>query len=568
LLSDERNFPIMNRATMTDATPAQATPNSDILLKADAVVVGAGFGGMYMVHRLRSMGLSVIGVEAGGNVGGVWYWNRYPGARCDVFSIDYSYSFSDEIQKEWTWSEEYSAQPEILAYANFVADKLDIRKAFHFNTRVCAADFDDERSIWVVKTDQGQAIEATYCVMATGPLSIPKEIDIPDYRTFKGRIIRASKWPHEAVSFKGQRVGVVGTGSSGIQIIPIVAQEADELFVFQRTPSFTFPMRNKPLDADYCQQVKAQYETLRFIGRNSFTGGIRPISTRPMFSVTVQEREELLEDAWRKGGRVLMGLFSDVLINPQANEILADFVRGKIAEIVDDPDTAARLMPRGYPILSRRPCLDTNYYETYNRPNVHLIDCVTDPIERLTERGVKTREREIDLDTLILATGFDGLTGAMLAVDIKGRGGQPLADKWKAGVKSYLGLAVSGFPNLFMLCGATGPSALANIIILNEENADWIATCIDYMRKNKISTIEAHEDAETEWVGTVAAMADKSLISKGNTWYTGANIPGKPREFPIYIGGLNKYREICETVAKDDYRGFLLSGRQRRSLRA
>jgi cation diffusion facilitator CzcD-associated flavoprotein CzcO len=544
---------------MTDPTPLQDESPSNYVLKVDAVVVGAGFGGMYMVHRLRSMGLSVIGVEAGSNVGGVWYWNRYPGARCDVFSIDYSYSFSDEIQREWTWSEEYSAQPEILAYANFVADKLDIRDSYHFDTRVSAADFDDDHSKWVVKTDQGHTIEATYCIMATGPLSIPKDIDIKDYDTFKGKIYRASKWPNGSVSFAGQRVGVVGTGSSGIQIIPMVAEEADQLFVFQRTPSFTFPMRNKPLEQEYCEQVKEQYETLRFIGRNTFTGGIRPISTRPLFSVTVQEREELLEDGWRRGGRVFMGLFSDLLINPQANEIVADFVRRKISEVVEDADTAARLMPRGYPIFSRRPCLDTNYYETFNRPNVHLIDCVSEPIERLTERAVKTSEQEIELDALILATGFDGLTGAMLAINIKGRDGQTLADKWKDGVKSYLGLTVSGFPNLFMLCGATGPSALANIIILNEENADWIANCIENMRDKGIASIDANVEAELEWVKTVSALANKSLISKGNTWYTGANIPGKPREFPIYIGGLNKYREICESVAQDEYRGFSLT---------
>ena len=306
---------------MTHSATASTTPGSSAELKADAVVIGAGFGGMYMLHKLRSMGLSVVGIEAGENVGGVWYWNRYPGARCDVFSIDYSYSFSDEIQKEWTWSEEYSAQPEILAYANFVADKLDLRKSFHFNTRVLTADFDDERSVWMVKTDQGQTIEAKYCIMATGPLSIPREIDIKDYKKFQGKIYRASKWPHEKMSFAGQRVGLVGTGSSGIQIVPMVAEEAEQLVVFQRTPSFTFPMRNKRLEPDYCAQVKAQYETLRFIGRNSFTGGIRPISTRPLFSVTVQEREELLEDGWRKGGRVFMGLFSDVLINPEASRV-------------------------------------------------------------------------------------------------------------------------------------------------------------------------------------------------------------------------------------------------------
>jgi cation diffusion facilitator CzcD-associated flavoprotein CzcO len=543
---------------MLITTVTENGSNSANNVSVDAIVVGAGFGGMFMVNRLRSLGLSVIGIEAGGDVGGVWYWNRYPGARCDVFSIDYSYSFSDEIQQEWTWSEEYSAQPEILAYANFVADRLELRKSFRFNTRVKSAVFDDERGIWRLTTDKGDVIDAPYCVMATGPLSIPKEIDIDGVEDFKGNIYRASKWPHAPISFAGQRVGVVGVGSSGIQIVPMVAAEADQLYVFQRTPSFTFPMRNKKITEDYARQVKEQYNSLRLIGRNTFTGGVRPISTRPLFSVTTQERDELLEDAWQKGGRVLMGLFSDVLTNPAANDIVADFVRRKIGEVVQDRETAAILMPRGYPIFSRRPCLDTDYYETYNRPNVHLVDCVSEPIECLTASGVKTRGQHIEIDTLILATGFDGLTGAMLAIDVKGRGGRDLKDKWQEGAKSYLGLAMEGFPNLFMMCGANGPSALANIVILNEENGDWIANCISYMRANKFKTIEADSASEDKWMDIVSALAEKSLIPKANTWYVGSNIAGKPRVFPIYIGGLNKYREICDGVAAEHYAGFTL----------
>jgi cation diffusion facilitator CzcD-associated flavoprotein CzcO len=527
--------------------------------QVDAVVVGAGFGGVYMVHRLRAMGLSVIGIEAGSNVGGVWYWNRYPGARCDVFSIDYSYSFSDEIQQEWTWSEEYAAQPEILAYANFVADKLDIRRSFRFDTRVLRAVYDDDRQVWVLDTDRGEPVTAKFCVMATGPLSIPKDIDFEGVEDFEGEIYRASKWPHAPVSFAGKRVGVVGTGSSGIQIVPTVAEEAEQLFVFQRTPSFTFPMRNKPLEEDYCAQVKSHYGTLRHIGRATFTGGCRPISTRPLFSVTVAEREALLEDAWRQGGRVLMGLFSDVLINPEANEIVAEFVRRKIGEVVHDSQIAERLKPRGYPIFSRRPCLDTGYYEAFNRPNVHLVDCLDEPIERLTRRGVQTRHREVELDALILATGFDGLTGAMLAMDVRGRGGRDLKDKWRSGARSYLGLAVEGFPNLFMVCGANGPSALANIVILNEENGDWIGDCIDYMRSQGFQAVEARLDHEDRWVKTVSDLADKSLIPKADTWYVGANIEGKARVFPIYTGGLNRYRDICDDVAADGYRGFAFS---------
>jgi len=526
-------------------------------LPIDAVVVGAGFGGMYAVHRLRSQGLTVQGFEAGGDVGGVWYWNRYPGARCDVFSIDYSYSFSEEIQQTWNWSEEYSAQPEILSYANFVADKLDLRRYFQFNTRIRSAVYDEVRKLWIVTTDSGVRVEARFCIMATGPLSIPKDIDIDGVGDYGGNIYRAAKWPHEPVDFAGQRVGLIGTGSSGIQIASTLAHEAGELYVFQRTPSFTFPMRNKTLTDEYRAQVKSHYKSIRENTRNNFTGGTRPISTRPLFSVTVEERTELLEDAWRRGGRVLMGLFSDALTDPAANEIIAEFVRGKIGEIVRDPDIAERLKPRGYPIFSRRPCLDTHYYEIYNRPNVHLIDCLEDPIERLTERGLATRERDFALDSIIFATGYDGLTGAMLSIDIRGRGGKTLADKWRTGARSYLGLAVEGFPNLFMVCGANGPSALANIVILNEENGDWIADCIDYMRHHSYSTIEADINAEDQWVSTVAALASKSLIPKANTWYTGSNIDGKPHVFPIYTGGLNRYRDVCTAVATDNYRGFV-----------
>jgi cation diffusion facilitator CzcD-associated flavoprotein CzcO len=522
----------------------------------DAVVIGAGFGGMCMVQRLRSMGLKVQGIEAGADVGGVWYWNRYPGARCDLMSIDYSYSFSEEIQQEWTWSEQFAAQPEILAYANFVADRLDLRKEFQFNTRVERAQFDEARSLWIVRTDRGELLEATYCIMATGPLSVPKDPGYPGAEDFKGDVYYAARWPHEPVSFAGKRVGVIGTGSTGIQIVPVVAEEAQELFVFQRTPSFTMPMRNKPLDAEYVAQVKRHYPALRAAARNTAIGGVRPQTTRPLFSVTPEDRLELMEDSWRRGGLAFLGTFSDVLTNAEANEIVAEFVRGKIGEVVNDPDTAERLKPRGYPIFARRPCLDTDYYESFNRPNVHLVDLLEDPIERLTGRGVKTSRGEIELDALIMATGYDGLTGAMLAIDIEGRGGRRLADKWRDGARSYLGLAMEGFPNLFMICGANGPAALANIVTLDEQNTDWIADCITHMRKNGFATVEADAQSEADWMDAIAALAEKSLMPKANTWYVGANVEGKPRVFSLYSGGFHKYREICEAVTADGYRGF------------
>jgi len=524
--------------------------------RLDAVVIGAGFGGMCMVHRLRSMGLAVQGIEAGADVGGVWYWNRYPGARCDLMSIDYSYSFSDEIQQEWTWSEQFAAQPEILAYANFVADRLDLRKDFQFETRVERARFDEARGVWMVRTDRGEVLEATYCIMATGPLSVPKDPGYPGAEDFRGEIHYAARWPHEPVSFAGKRVGVIGTGSTGIQIVPVVAEEAQELFVFQRTPSFTMPMRNKPLDAEYVAQVKRHYPALRAAARNTAIGGVRPQTTRPLFSVTPEDRLELMEDSWRRGGLAFLGTFSDLLTNAEANEIVAEFVRGKIGQVVKDPDTAERLKPRGYPIFARRPCLDTNYYESFNQPNVHLVDLLEDPIVRLTERGVQTRGREIELDVLIMATGYDGLTGAMLSIDIEGRGGRHLADKWRDGARSYLGLAMEGFPNLFMICGANGPAALANIVTLDEQNTDWIADCITHMRRNGLATVEASAQSEAGWMEAISALAAKSLMPKANTWYVGANVEGKPRVFSLYSGGFNKYREICEAVTADGYRGF------------
>lgn len=541
---------------MSDGTLAQAKSRNDRTTRLDALVIGAGFGGMCMVHRLRGMGLKVQGIEAGGDVGGVWYWNRYPGARCDLMSIDYSYSFSDEIQQEWTWSEQFAAQPEILAYANYVADKLDLRKEFQFDTRVESAEFDDARGLWVARTDRGEVLEATYCIMATGPLSVPKPVDYEGAEDFKGEIHYAARWPHQEVSFAGKRVGLVGTGSTGIQIVPVVAEQADELFVFQRTPSFTMPMRNKPLDADYVAQVKRHYPALRASARNTAIGGVRPQTTRPLFSVTPQERVELMEDSWARGGLAFLGTFSDLLFNAEANEIVAEFVRGKIGEVVKDPDVAERLKPRGYPIFARRPCLDTNYYESFNRPNVHLVDLLEDPIVRLTAGGVQTRTREIELDALIMATGYDGLTGALLAIDIKGRGGRSLREKWRDGARSYLGLAMEGFPNLFTICGANGPAALANIVTLDEQNTDWIADCITHMRDNGLATIEADAHAEGQWMDAIAALADRSLMPKANTWYVGANVEGKPRVFSLYSGGFHKYREICEGVVADGYRGF------------
>ncbi len=519
----------------------------------DAVVVGAGFGGMYMTYRLRERGMRVIGIEAGGDVGGVWYWNRYPGARCDLMCVDYSYSFSDEIQQEWTWTEQFAAQPEILAYANFVADKLDLRKDFTFATRVTSAVWDDDRRLWTVKTDQGDTYEATYCIMATGPLSIPKDPEIAGLDRFEGDIFRAQKWPHEQVDFSGRRVGLIGTGSTGIQIVTEVGKAVGELYVFQRTPSFTMPMRNDKLDLEHVSEIKDHYAGLRAAARASLLGGVRPSSTRPFFSLPRAQRLQLMEDAWKAGGHAFLGTFSDLMSNPDANDQVAEFVRDKIGQVVEDPKIAEALKPRGYPIFARRACLDTEYYEQFNKPNVHLIDLFADPIAEITETGVKLQSGEVPLDVLILATGYDGLTGALMAFEVRGRNGLDLREKWQDGAVSYLGLMLAGFPNLFMVCGANGPAALANIISINEQNVDWICALIDHMEATGMATAEPAGESEERWMEIVRMLAEKTLLSKANTWYVGANVEGKTRGLTMFTGGFAKYGEHCQAVVDSGY---------------
>lgn len=521
--------------------------------RLDVVIVGAGFGGMYAVHKFNAMGLKIQGYEAGSDVGGVWYWNRYPGARVDLPSIDYSFGFSQEVEQEWTWSEQFAAQPELLRYINFVADRLDLRRHIQFNTRVTSAEWDDARQVWVVKTDRGDVVEATYCIMATGPLSIPKDPEIPGIERFKGELLRAGRWPHQPVSYAGKRVGVIGTGSTGIQIVQEVGPQAGELFVFQRTPSFTMPMRNVPLEPDYVAEVKRNYAGLRESARNSPAGGIRPASTRAFFSVTPAQRLSLMEDAWKQGGLAMLGTFSDLLVNEEANEHVAEFVRGKIGEMVKDPVTAEKLKPRGYPIFARRPCLDSSYYETFNLPTVHLMDCNEDPIVEITDKGVRTRSGEVELDMLIFATGYDGLTGAMLAVDVQGRDGLRVSQKWSEGARSYLGIMMAGFPNLFMTTGPNGPAALANIIRISENDVDWIADAIRHMSATGQTAMEPTTEAEDGWMKTVAALSQRSLLNKAKTWYLGANVKDKPQGLSMFTGGFPKYREYCTLATQGNY---------------
>ena len=523
----------------------------------DVIIVGAGFGGLYAVYKFREMGLKIAAFEAGGDVGGVWYWNRYPGARVDLPSIDYSYSFSREVEQEWTWSEEFASQPELLAYFNFVADRLDLRKHYQFNTRIVSAVWDAARKLWSVTTDRGETVEATYCVMATGPLSVPRDPDIPGIERYTGELLRAGRWPHHPVSYDGKRVGVIGTGSTGIQVVQEVGRQAGELHVFQRTPSFTMPMRNQKLDPDYVTEVKRNYVGIREVARNSPNGGVRPWTTRAFFSVTPSRRRELLEDAWKAGGLAMLGTFTDLLSNEEANEHVAEFVRDKINGVVADPVTAEQLKPRGYPIFARRPCLDTGYYETFNRPNVHLIDCTTDPIVEITAQGVRTQGCETALDMLIFATGYDGLTGALTAFDVVGRNGRSVNEKWKGGARSHLGLMMEGFPNLFMTTGPNGPAALANIVRISENDVDWIASAITHMADHGLDTIEPTRRAEDDWMDLVFRLAERSLLTKAKTWYVGTNVKDKAQGLSLFTGGFPKYREYCAAAIQNGYRDFV-----------
>ena len=535
--------------TLTPVGDASSAPKT-----VDVVVVGAGFGGLYATHQFHQMGLSVQGIEAGQDVGGVWYWNRYPGARVDVMSIDYSYSFSNEIAQAWNWSEQFAAQPEVLKYIHFVADKLALRQHYQFNARVKSARWNEEDTRWIVTTDSGDIYHATYCVMATGPLSVPNDPDVPGLDTFAGELYRPAKWPQTPVDFTGKRVGVIGVGSTGIQIVQEIGPRCGELYVFQRTPSFTMPMRNTPLSPAYIAEVKRNYPALHEIGRNSPYAGLRPTPSRAFFSATPNQRQSILEDAWQQGGLAVFGAFSDLMTNAEANEAVADFVRGKIGEIVADPVTAEKLKPRGYPIFARRPCVDSGYYETFNLPHVHLVDCHETPVLEVTPAGIRTSAGGIALDMLILATGYDGLTGALQAFDVVGRNGLHITDKWKHGARSYMGLMMRGFPNLFMTTGPNGPAALANVVRTSEHDVDWIAGVIAHMRRHAMASAEPDQAAEDDWMELVREMAQKTLMSKAKTWYVGANVRDKPQGLTLFTGGFHKYRELCAAVAHGGYR--------------
>lgn len=527
----------------------------------DVVVVGAGFAGLYMLHRLRCMGLRVQVIEAGSDVGGTWFWNRYPGARCDVESMEYSYSFSEDLQQEWNWTERYATQPEILKYINHVADRFDLRRDVLFNTRVSSALFDEATSRWTVSTQSGEVIKTQFCVMATGCLSAAKPPEIIGRDLFKGASYHTGLWPHEPVDFTGKTVGVIGTGSSGIQTIPEVAKQAGHLFVFQRTPTFSLPAGNRALKHTEVQEIKQNYVDLRQRARVSPTGvASYPLPTLSALEATPQEREVAYEFRWQAGGTAYTRTYKDIMLVAESNETAADFARRKIQSRVSDPVLAEKLTPRDIHIGTKRLCLDTQYFETFNRDNVSLVDIRSTPIQEITEVGVKTSDAEYKLDALIFATGFDAMTGAILNIDIRTTSGLSLAEKWRSGPLTYLGLMTAGFPNLFMVTGPGSPSVLSNVVVSIEQHVEWISDCIQHLTKNSCTQIEATQTAENNWVAHVNQLANATLFMNANSWYLGANVPGKPRVFMPYVGGVGRYREECTAIANNGYTGFQISG--------
>jgi cyclohexanone monooxygenase len=525
----------------------------------DAVVVGAGFAGMYMLHRLRGLGLSARVYEAGGGVGGTWYWNRYPGARCDVESMQYSFSFSEELDQQWTWSEKYSPQPEILAYANHIVDRFDLRRDIVFDTRVTAATWDEHAKRWQIETDRGDKVSAKFCIMAVGCLSAPNRPKFPGIEDFEGPVYHTGEWPHDGVDFTGLRVGVIGTGSSAIQSIPIIAEQASQLTVFQRTATWSVPAWNEALTPDYVKAAKADYPALRAKARARPTGFYFPFNMKPALEASADERERLYEEAWERGGLPFLGAFGDLLFEKKANDTIADFARSKIRGVVKDPATAELLCPDNV-FGCKRLCVDTGYYATYNLPHVKLVDVSKKPIERITTGSIVVDGVEYPVDAIVSATGFAAMTGSFDKIAITGRGGLTLAEKWRAGPRAYLGLASAGFPNFFMITGPGSPSVLASMIQAIEQHVDWLADLMGHMRDIGADAIEPTVADEDAWVDHVNEVSKVSLRSTCSSWYVGANIPGRPIVFMPYIGGFPIYVQKCNEVMSNGFEGFVLEG--------
>ncbi|HEX5302184.1 MAG TPA: NAD(P)/FAD-dependent oxidoreductase [Streptosporangiaceae bacterium] len=531
----------------------------------DAIIVGAGFSGLYMLYSLRELGLSARVLEQGGGVGGTWYWNRYPGARCDSESVYYMFSdhMSREILDQWNWSERYAAQPEILRYLEFVTDRMDLRKDIQFNAKVTAAAYDAGRNRWDVTLEDGGMLSARFLVTAVGCLSATNTPKFPGIDTFEGQSYHTGTWPHEGVDFTGKRVAVIGTGATGVQAVPEIAKQAAHVYVFQRTPNYDIPGRNKPLQADYAARVKADYPDLWQKARLSGFGLPYEVEERSAVDFTPEERQPIFEAAWAKGG-FYMGLetFSDYLVSKESNDTVSEFIRDKIRAMINDPATGELLAPKDHPFFTKRPPLENGYYESFNRDNVTLLDARSVPVEEITPRGVRTGEGEYDVDAIVYATGFDAMTGTLFRMGITGRDGLRLRDKWADGPRTYLGLTTHGFPNLFVITGPQSPSVLSNMPVAIEQNVEWIAGLIEYMRGHDLDVAEPAREAEDKWVAHHDEVAAATLLLGTDSWWVGANIPGKPRTLYPYVGGVGPFRVICQEVAEKGYEGLELTRRE------
>ena len=528
--------------------------------EVDVVVVGAGFSGLYLLHRMNELGFRTRVLEAADDVGGTWYWNRYPGARCDIPTTDYTMSFDPALETEWTWSEKYATQPEILRYAQFIATKYGLYDGIDFETRVEQATWDDAAQHWQIRTDRGETITSRFYVMATGCLSVPKAPDVVGIDRFAGPTYLTSRWPHEGVDFTGKRVAIIGTGSSSIQSTPLIAQQASQVTVFQRTPNFSVPAWNGPADPERLARIAADPAAYRAEAKLSGGGAPGEPTTLSAVALSDAERRERFEEMWQRGGLEMLGCFNDTMVNPVANELLSELIREKIRSIVHDPVTAEMLCPKDHPFGTKRPCVDTNYYATFNLPHVRLVDLRSTPIATVTETGIDTTAESFEFDAIVLATGFDAMTGAIVGVDITGKDGRTLKQEWAHGPHTYLGLMSVGFPNLFMITGPGSPSVLSNMAVSIEQHVEWVSNCLADLRDRGVTTIEPTETAQAGWVQHSNDCAAITLYPQANSWYMGANVPGKPRVFLPYIGGVGTYRLACDEVRARDYLGFRLGG--------
>ncbi|MCY3631252.1 MAG: NAD(P)/FAD-dependent oxidoreductase [bacterium] len=527
-------------------------------MEFDVVIIGAGAAGLYALHRVRGLGLSAKVFEKGDGVGGTWYWNRYPGARCDVESWDYCYTFSEELEQEWEWTERFPTQPELERYFNHVADRFDLRRDIEFNTRVDQARFDEDQNRWLINTSTGNTVSARFLISAAGCLSEVNTPRLKGAETFAGQQIHTARWPKGGIDVTDKRVGVIGTGSTGVQAIPQLAKQAEHLFVFQRTPQFAIPARNRPIDADQLEELKHNYRERWELKKASPVGmGRRPPEVSSALEVDEATRTRVMEDSWALGGPGFAGTFGDVMTNAESNQITSQFVLDKIRKKIDDPSVADSLLEIDHPLGARRLIVEIDYFETYNRRNVTLVDVAAAPIEEITLQGLRTTEGTYDLDLIIYATGFDGMTGALLAMDIRGVYGLPLRGKWANGAGAYLGLVASGFPNFFMITGPGSPAVFSNVIFSIEQHVDWITDCLGHMLDHDLDRIDADPDAEAEWTRQVDEIAAQTIIGKTDSWWTGSNIEGKPQGVTFYLGGTHTYRAICEEIAAQNYEGFV-----------